>query len=106
MTTLAGSAGQSGSTDGIGSLARFEDPIGVAVDSGGNVYVADGYSSTIRRITPAAADAILQSVGRSVRSFQEEMDRQLAARSADTGAELRMEMVARRHDATASSSFF
>src|SRR2546427_299064 len=26
-------------------------------------------------ITPAAADAILQSVGRSVRSFQEEMDR-------------------------------
>src|SRR5205807_276150 len=41
--------------------------------------------------------------GRSVRSFQEEMDRQLAARSADTGTELRMEMVARRHDATASN---
>ncbi len=54
-------------------------------------------------ITPAAADAILQSVGRSVRSFQEEMDRQLAARSADTGTELRMEMVARRLDATASN---
>src|SRR5947209_18167257 len=31
------------------------------------------------------------------------MDRRLAARSADTGTELRMEMVARRLDATASN---
>jgi len=54
-------------------------------------------------ITPAAADAILQSVGRSVRSFQEEMDRQLAARSVDTGTELLMEIAARRLDATASN---
>ncbi len=54
-------------------------------------------------ITPAAANAILHPLGRSVRSFQEEMDRQLAARSADTGTELRMEMVARRLDATASN---
>src|SRR5207237_3188855 len=53
-------------------------------------------------ITPAAADAILHPVGRSVRSFQEEMDRQLAARSVDTGTELFMEMVARRLDATTS----
>src|SRR2546427_4996925 len=54
-------------------------------------------------IPPAAADAILHPLGRSVRSFQEEMDRQLAARSADTGTELCMEMVARRLDATASN---
>ncbi len=54
-------------------------------------------------ITPAAADAILQSVGRSVRSFQEEMDRRLAARSVDTGTELVMEIAARRLDATASN---
>src|SRR5438876_1054959 len=54
-------------------------------------------------ITPAAADAILQPVGRSVRSFQEEMDRQLAARSADTGTELRMEILARRLDAMTSN---
>jgi hypothetical protein len=54
-------------------------------------------------ITPAAADAILRPLGRSVRSFQEEMDRHLAARSADTGTELLMEIVARRLDATASN---
>ena len=41
VTTLAGSAGNSGSADGTGSAARFNGPDGVAVDSAGNVYVAD-----------------------------------------------------------------
>ena len=41
VTTLAGQAGTSGTNDGTGSAARFYDPFGVAVDSAGNVYVAD-----------------------------------------------------------------
>src|SRR5262245_47193818 len=40
VSTLAGLAGASGSTDGTGSAARFNSPIGIAVDSSGNVYVA------------------------------------------------------------------
>src|SRR5947208_3603636 len=52
VTTLAGSAGQRGSDDGTGSTARFTEPYAVAVDSAGNVYVADG-NETIRKITPA-----------------------------------------------------
>lgn len=37
--------------DGPGSTARFELPRGIAVDAGGDVFVADaGYSSSIRRI--------------------------------------------------------
>jgi len=51
VTTLAGSAGTSGSTDGTGAAARFNFPWGVAVDAAGNVYVADSFNYTIRKIT-------------------------------------------------------
>ncbi len=53
VSTLAGLAGNSGSSDGTGSAARFYNPTGVAVNSGGNVYVADSGNNTIRKVTPA-----------------------------------------------------
>ncbi|PWU15996.1 MAG: hypothetical protein C5B50_14245 [Verrucomicrobia bacterium] len=59
FTTLAGSAGTIGSTDGTGTNALFDLPSGVAVDSAGNVYVADTFNSTIRKITTARAVSTL-----------------------------------------------
>ena len=53
VTTLAGSAGQTGSADGAGTAAQFYWPNGVAVDGTGIVYVADTYNHTIRKVTPA-----------------------------------------------------
>lgn len=50
VSTLAGGAGLAGSTDANGTMARFNQPTGVAVDSSGNVYVSDTYNHTIRRI--------------------------------------------------------
>jgi sugar lactone lactonase YvrE len=51
VSTLAGRAGEQGSADGPGDVARFSFPYGVAVDTGGNVYVADSNNNTIRKIT-------------------------------------------------------
>ncbi len=53
VTTMAGLAGIYGSADGVGSAARFDDPDGLAVDGGGNLYVSDRNNLTIRKVTPA-----------------------------------------------------
>ena len=52
VTTFAGTAGNIGSADGVGSAAQFNSPGGVAIDSSGNIFVADSGSQTIRKITP------------------------------------------------------
>jgi sugar lactone lactonase YvrE len=62
VTTLAGTAGVTGSGDGTGSTAQFNGPAGVAVDARGNVYVADTGNHTIRKIT--AAGVVTTAAGR------------------------------------------
>ena len=52
VTTLAGKAGERGSTDGPADRARFAVPAGVAVDRNGTVFVCDFGNRTIRKITP------------------------------------------------------
>ena len=64
-TTLAGLALSVGSTDGTGSVARFANPWGVAVDTAGNVYVADRQNSTIRKVTPAGVVTTLAGLAGS-----------------------------------------
>jgi sugar lactone lactonase YvrE len=51
-STIAGSAGSPGSTDGTGSAARFNTPTGLAVDASGIIYVSDTGNNTIRRLAP------------------------------------------------------
>ena len=41
VNTIAGLAGTYGSSNGSNSVARFNGPYGVALDGGGNLYVAD-----------------------------------------------------------------
>ncbi|MGZ3833321.1 MAG: T9SS type B sorting domain-containing protein [Mucilaginibacter sp.] len=53
ISTFAGSGGL-GAGDGIGTAASFNDPVGLAIDAAGNVYIGDSGNATVRKITPAA----------------------------------------------------
>lgn len=59
VTTLAGTAGTIGYVDGPAATAKFWSPGGVAVDTAGNVYVADSNNNMIRKITPAGVVSTL-----------------------------------------------
>jgi len=56
VTTLAGLAGTSGTTDGIGKDARFNSPGGVAADNAGNIYVADTSNHAVRKMAFSASE--------------------------------------------------
>ncbi|MFQ5585369.1 MAG: NHL repeat-containing protein [Thermodesulfobacteriota bacterium] len=59
VTTVAGS-GQPGYKDGDAHTAMFGYPTGAAVDSKGNLYVADRQTHTVRRIT---TDGVVHTIG-------------------------------------------
>ncbi len=52
VTTLAGRPGVKGAVNGARVTATFDSPVGLAVDSAGNLYTADINNHLIRKITP------------------------------------------------------
>jgi sugar lactone lactonase YvrE len=54
ISTWVGSPGQMGDADGVGTVARLDMPVGIAIDAAGTVYVSDAATHTIRKITAGA----------------------------------------------------
>lgn len=81
ITTVAG-VGTVGGYDGDGALAvraHLNEPSGVAVDTIGNIYIADRDNEVIRKVT--AADGIITTVaGSNVSGFSGDNGRATAAR--------------------------
>jgi hypothetical protein len=65
VTTVAGTAGTAGSTDGTGSAALFSVPIGITVDASDNLYVTEQENQTIRKITSAGVVTTLAGLAGS-----------------------------------------
>lgn len=63
VTTLAGSKGATGYTDGSGSAARFDSPSRLTVNAKGNIYVTDTGNSAVRAVTQAGVVATVAGNG-------------------------------------------
>jgi sugar lactone lactonase YvrE len=60
ITTIAGSGSEGYAGDGgAATLAEFELPAGVALDSSGNVYIADDSNNVVRMLVPENTHALL-----------------------------------------------
>jgi sugar lactone lactonase YvrE len=65
VTTLAGTSGSAGSTDGMNGNALFNNPFGLVMDSIGNLFVADSGNNTVRKISPQGTNWIVTTVAGS-----------------------------------------
>jgi sugar lactone lactonase YvrE len=51
VSTVVASGTPAGFSDGIGPIAKFRNPDGIVLDGQGNIYIADWYNHSIRKIT-------------------------------------------------------
>tara|TARA_B100001989_G_scaffold235551_1_gene196865 strand:+ start:9917 stop:13585 length:3669 start_codon:yes stop_codon:yes gene_type:complete len=64
VTTIAGSKGE-GSEDGVASSATFNRPGGLTIDPHGNIYIADTYNHTIRKLDTNGFVSTIAGTGQS-----------------------------------------
>jgi sugar lactone lactonase YvrE len=64
VTTIAGTAGSTGtsSADGTNGSALFNSPYRITVDTSGNLYVADTYNHTIRKVAPVGTNWVVSTL--------------------------------------------
>lgn len=53
VSTFAGSL-TAGNTNATGTAAQFNTPNGIAVDASGNLYIADSFNNSVRKVTTTA----------------------------------------------------
>jgi uncharacterized protein (TIGR03437 family) len=63
VSTVSGQPGIAGFADGNASVAKFNNPRGLTIDSQGNLYVADELNHRIRRVSPGGTVITFAGMG-------------------------------------------
>ena len=72
VTTVAGSAFQTGYADGVGSVARFQSPRYITSDNSGVLYVSDTQGATIRALN-ATTFAVSTFAGNGTQAYLDDV---------------------------------
>ena len=59
ISTLAGYAGDTGTANGTGNSARFNQPVGITLHTSGYLLVADAYNHAIRKVSTSGSASTL-----------------------------------------------
>jgi len=62
VSTLAGAVQTNGIADGSNSVARFWNPAGLTVGAGSNLFVADNFNCTIRKVAPVGTNWVVTTL--------------------------------------------
>jgi len=65
VTTIAGTVGSQGATDGTNLTAQFFNPSAIVVDHAGNLFVADSGNNTIREMVPVGTNWVVSTIAGS-----------------------------------------
>lgn len=63
VTTVAGMHGTQGWVAGVGSAARLSSPRGLAIDSQGNIFIADNGNGAVRKFDPGTGAVTTVAMG-------------------------------------------
>jgi streptogramin lyase len=69
VSTIVGTAGKEGSVDGTNADALLNHPHGIAVDNKGDIYVADTFNNTIRKVRHIGSNWVVTTIAGRVGVF-------------------------------------
>ena len=97
LSIIAGTGTESTPTPGPATSSDLDNPLGIAVDSSGNVYIADTDNNVVEKVTPGGTLSIIAGTGTNGTLDPRPGDEQRTVRPERSGGRQQRQPLHRRH---------